>query len=476
MGSPFGFVGPTYKARSLRIGAEECVNLIPSPVANGLKKELAYYAVPGFSVFATLTDGPVRAQFYEDGRYFVVGGGTLFEVAWDGTVTSRGSVTNDGRPAWFASNGAQGHQLAIVTGNAVFILDTLTNVLTRVTDAECPSPAATGLFTDGYFIILNGSTGLIALSALFDGFSYDGTEVALRSTVSDRVIHILKDHDEVWLMGTKTMEPWRNTGDTFPFAPIEGARVERGLLVPPTACNVNKGFAFLSDGPSVWYVEQSAATQISTPAIDDMLRSYASVNDAEGYAREYGGNVCYVLMLPTAKTTLVYNFTTNLWHEERAWDANLGRWSAHPARSYCRAFGEFDLVGDRSNGIVYKLLETVHDFNGSPRRWLRRAPHIGTGARRMFHDRLHLDCEMGVGISTGQGSNPQVMLRYSDDWGKTYSSEEWLALGAGGEYGATAEAWGLGAAEGPRVYELSGSDPVAIAIRDMTVDIRQGSV
>lgn len=475
----FGFVGPTYRDLFRRVGVEECINLYPAPVPNaGSAKPAVLVGVPGLVSFADATSygSSVRAEFYEDGRAFAVVGDAFLEISAAGVVTSRDTVNNDGRPATIVSNGAQGHQILIISGNEGWIFDTSANTLTAITDVDFPAVAATAVFIDGYFIVVNGSTGAIALSALYDGLSWDGTDVGLRSTVSDQVVSILKDHDELWLLGTKTLEPWRNTGATFPFEPIEGARVERGVMVPPTAINVNKGFAFLDAGGSVWYVEQSTPTQISTPAIDAMLASYDTLNDAEAYTYEWLGSVFYCLLLPTARTTLVYNFATNLWHEERSWNTSSGQWAAHLLRNHCWAFNTTHLVGDRSSGTIYRLSSSVYDFAGTPRRWLRRTPHIGDGLRRIFHDRLQLDMEAGVGLLSGQGSDPQVMLRYSNDWGATWSGERWAGIGARGNYGAQAEWWGLGSTTGARVYEVSGSDPVPVAIRDADLTFRAGAI
>ena len=79
---------------------------------------------------------------------------------------------------------------------------------------------------------------------------------------------------------------------------------------------------------------------------------------------------------------------------------------------------------------------------------------------------LQLDCETGVGIVTGQGSDPEVMLRWSDDGGHTWSYEHWRKMGKLGEYGYRTIWRRLGMTEKirDRVYELSGTDPVKLAI------------
>jgi hypothetical protein len=61
------------------------------------------------------------------------------------------------------------------------------------------------------------------------------------------------------------------------------------------------------------------------------------------------------------------------------------------------------------------------------------------------------------------GYDPQAMLRWSDDSGHTWSSEHWASMGKIGEYGYRTFWRRLGSSR-DRVYKVSGTDPVKIAI------------
>jgi hypothetical protein len=54
---------------------------------------------------------------------------------------------------------------------------------------------------------------------------------------------------------------------------------------------------------------------------------------------------------------------------------------------------------------------------------------------KIFAGELEVDFEAGTGLTTGQGSNPIVRMSYSDDGGRTYSSEFSRSIGKIGEYG-----------------------------------------
>ena len=69
----------------------------------------------------------------------------------------------------------------------------------------------------------------------------------------------------------------------------------------------------------------------------------------------------------------------------------------------------------------------------------------------------------GYAISS---TDPRVMLRWSDDGGHTWSNEHWASMGKIGEYGKRV-IWrrlGMTTKLRDRVYEISGTDPVKIAI------------
>jgi hypothetical protein len=71
-----------------------------------------------------------------------------------------------------------------------------------------------------------------------------------------------------------------------------------------------------------------------------------------------------------------------------------------------------------------------------------------------------------VSLAITDGADPQMMLRWSDDGGHTWSNEHWQPVGRIGAT-QTRVIWNrLGATlkSRDRVYEVSGADPVVTAI------------
>lgn len=109
-----------------------------------------------------------------------------------------------------------------------------------------------------------------------------------------------------------------------------------------------------------------------------------------------------------------------------------------------------------------------------PIRRLRRAPHIHAGMDWLYYALLELDIESGVGLESGQGSDPQIMLRWSDDGGHTWSNEHWVSAGKIGKYQQRAIWNKLGRAR-DRVFEISMSDPVKWVIIGARLNITKGT-
>ena len=77
----------------------------------------------------------------------------------------------------------------------------------------------------------------------------------------------------------------------------------------------------------------------------------------------------------------------------------------------------------------------------------------------MIVDELFIDMETGVGLASGQGSDPQAMLTVSRDGGRTFGNELWTTIGAVGAYTARVVWRRLGLAR-DWVFRVRITDPV----------------
>ena len=128
------------------------------------------------------------------------------------------------------------------------------------------------------------------------------------------------------------------------------------------------------------------------------------------------------------------------------------------------------IVGDYENGKLYAFDLDQYSDDGAIQKWLRSWRALPAGQnnlKRTTQHSLQLDCESGVGIDgTGQGADAEVMLRWSDDGGHNWSNEHWRSMGKIGQTGRRV-LWrrlGMTMKLRDRVYEISSTDPVKVAI------------
>ncbi len=90
---------------------------------------------------------------------------------------------------------------------------------------------------------------------------------------------------------------------------------------------------------------------------------------------------------------------------------------------------------------------------------MRRCPHLTSDLQRQFFHNLQIQFQPGVGLQTGQGSDPEFILRWSNDGGFTFGNDHIVKIGKAGKYKNRAIKRRLGYAR-DRVYEVVVTDPV----------------
>lgn len=445
------------------------VNLFPEIVPEAGKEPAFLNRAPGLKLLATVGSGPIRGVWAfspDDNTAFVVSGTQLYKINGTYTATLIGNVSGTG-PVSLADNGTQ---LFIACNGPSYIYNNTTNAFGQITDPDFPG-AATVCYLDGYFVFNEPNSQKMWITSLFDGTSIDPLEFASAEGSPDGLTAVASNFREVWAFGTNSVEVWYNSGATdFPLQRIQGAFNELGLAAPYSVAKMDNGLFWLGRdrrGQGIVYRANGYLGQrISTHAVEWQIQQYEDMTDAIAYTYQQDGHSFYVLVFPTANATWVYDVSTQAWHE-RAGFVN-GEFTRH--RGNCQmSFQGKPVIGDFENGNIYSFdLDNFSD-NGSTQKWLRSWRALPTGQnnlKRTSQHSLQLDIESGVGLNSGQGSDPEVMLRWSDDGGHTWSNEHWSKIGKIGQFYRRVfwRRLGMTLKLRDRVYELSGTDPVKISI------------
>ena len=343
-----------------------------------------------------------------------------------------------------------------------------------------PNPVM-GAYQDGFGLVMFSNSNKIAASNALDLSVWYGLSFGVADGNAENAVALANIHREVWVFKSTVIEVWDDTGAyPFPFARNEGVYPEVGCAAPFSVAQAGEFLIFLAQTKMgdrrVCMMEGYKPVFISTAAIEQLIAPYATVSDAIGYAYEQQGHIFYVLTFPSGNETWVYDLTESsrvgmpIWHKRAAF-AN-GQFSRHWGNCYA-FFNETHLVGDYQSGNVYYFSLGAATDNGQQRKWLRswRALPKPTDRPLTFHS-LRIDMETGIGVTAG--TNPQAVLRWSDDGGHTWSSERYAAAGTPGQtaqrvmfrrLGSTRRNSGL-----DRTFELSSTDVFQVGLIGAELD------
>lgn len=455
-------VGPSNAERSLPFDAQRSINLYPVMDQQG-KEVSALYGTPGLSSFAVAGLGPIRGAFAAaNGRGFVVSGNTLYELSSDGTATSRGTLGSITSIITMADNGVQ---LAVCDGTSLYILTYATNVFIQVTDVDFPG-SSTVAFIDGYFAISVPSSKEFFLSALYDGTSWDALQFASKEGSPDNLNRVHNAIGLLWLFGDKSIEVWSNIGGAgFPFARIAGAKIETGCAAPYSVASLDNSVFWVGRNMDGWGMVYRAngftPQRISNNSIEYLLQKVADLSQLRSYTYQEDGHMFYVLTGDGMSTTLVYDVTTGQWHE-RAYLNPEGGFETHLSTCHMFIFDKH-LVGSRNDGNIYEMSLDYFDDDGEPLKAQRIFTHLYNEGKYIRLGNLEVDFESGVGLQSGQGSDPVCWLEVSEDLGRTYGNEMSASIGAVGQY-RTRAVWRKLGGGYAFTLRLSITDPVKRAI------------
>jgi hypothetical protein len=207
--------------------------------------------------------------------------------------------------------------------------------------------------------------------------------------------------------------------------------------------------------------------RISTHAIEETFRKFPRLDDCIGYCMMVDGHVWYTMCFPEADQTWVYDMTNNQWHQT-AWLDDLGQERRHRADQYAFAY-TLNIVNDHENGNLYALdMDTFND-NGRPIKHVLSFPRMieADDHRQIFQNFI---AELATGETTKPLANTDMVLKWSDDKGRTYSNGMVQSLGGMGQYAKFVKWQRLGVSRN-RVFRLEWTTDAMVAIQGAFVNV-----
>lgn len=468
-----------YKSRSVNITAEERINLFPEKTGVDKYGSPVYSIIgtPGTSLFVTLGDAPVRGMIRSaNGTFVAVAGSTVYTITSGGTATNIGTIGTTSGLVKMADNGAE---VMITDGNLAYYTDLSTvteisDLTTIISDNSYDGPVWCTA-QDGYLMVAFPNSQNWHLSAVDDASSWSSLDFVSADGRPGYIKAIISHRDELFVLKDSSYEWWYNSGNAdFPFERHQGAEGEIGTFAQYSVDRIDnnlffmganeqgQGRAFIMDGYTPITITNSDMSYIFSKMTD--------VTDCEAYTYQKEGHVFYVLNFETDDQTWVYDVTEGLWHRRGYLNNTTNALERQRGHLQCH-FNQKDYVGDYESGNIYELDSDTYTDNSQEIQRTLTLPHVKNKGKRLFISNFQLEMETGVGLQSGQGSDPQAMLYISKDGGHTWFGGLWNDIGVVGDYETRVKWHRLGSAVSAWTPKIVISDPVKIVITGAYINV-----
>ena len=469
-------------AYSLALANQLCTNWIPVNAQQPALSQRVLFGTPGIVQIATTgssgTDAN-RGSWDLAGIPYYVNGGNLYRLdrsfvsgVETFTTTNLGTISGSGRVS-MADNGTQ--LMVLVPGGKGYIYTT-TGGLSEITD---PDFSANGnpqhvVYIDGYFACTTDTKKWI-VSSLNDGTAWSALDFGSAESDPDPIVAPIVYNNQIYLTGGETTEGSQNIGGSgFPFQ-RSGLYLDKGCYAPFTLVSTNQMFFMIGGGKNekaaVLAYQGGQFVKVSNDAVDNVLNGYSDNELNAAFSMAWGDRGQYFVSFSFTDRTLIYNMTTNLWHEAKSsiiddnGDTQQVRWRVN---SLVTAYG-YTLVADSQDGRIGRIdPNTYTEYSMSIIRLFSVQPLYNSG-KSFRIPKIELTMEAGVGNSVCE--KPVISLAISED-GKIYDYERTRYIGSIGKYGQRTIWRKNGRVPKFGIFQFRLSDPVKPVVIKLEVDIK----
>jgi hypothetical protein len=417
------------------LGGDKSVQFSPARLRNVYmtKSEsngrIAWHDLPGLKPFGTGTDADRGSYVFADERYLVQGTVLYKENAY-GVRTSLGSVLGDDR-ATFSDDGTI---LAIVANNTLYKYNGVS--VTTVSQSVITNPSWI-TFTNNTFI-MGGDGQKFATSDTGDLDTWNALNFATADERSDDLIRGYVFQGLIYLFGSSSTESWYYSGTGNPPVNRRGSSLQDiGIAGKHAVTNSDAYIYWLGDDRRVYKGVGVSSTPVNTSSVSEIIEGYNQVSDCIMSSYTIKGQVFVLLKFTSAGDALLYSETNDYWvtlssgtdrYTRAAWIGNSVQFCYNK-----------NLVTDAVSGNTYEMDFDTYTDNGEARlRILAGNPingaMIGVPQNQITFSSMVIPMQTGVGLATGQGSDPEIICEISPDGGQVFESEDFVSIGVMGDY------------------------------------------
>ena len=460
---PFNIIGGTHENRSRPVSVQNTTNMYLQ-VNEYSDKKASLQSFPGLLTQSEVTETDERGSHIMNEVAYRVVGNSLYEVDPSGSHTQRGFVTGDDRVIMEDD----GENLVIVS-DKVYVYSSFTNTFQENTNVNLKNVLSVTIINN-QFIYTTPDLSFIAQPGLpFDVSGLDG--IGAESS-PDKLVRDYVFNQTIYRFGARTLEPWYNKDSgTPPIDRVDGQQKTVGLVAINSVSNTDKAVYWLGDDKSIYRIRDYTEERVSDDTISNAIENMQRFDDAIGYTITLQGQDFYIITFPSENKTYLLNEMLG----KQGW-TNLSSTTQNTAYSATSAINVYNKTFVCSGGKwqTLELDEYTQDTEVMLRQrtsGMLQAKDFNLNSDSMVMSRLYLDIEQGIGLITGQGERPRLMVEVSIDGGRSYPHVAWMELGRQGEHTLRTEV-DLMARGQSFIFRLNMSDPVPLTIKGAWLKVK----
>lgn len=454
-------------------GYKRAINVFAADLKEPSDPPSVVLADPGMDLLVEISGSETRAIINIDNttQFAVVDNHIYSIVINDDTDTAVATSiletdSSVGKVRWAANP----TQIIIVDGTTTgYIITIAASTAAAVSDGDFVGGSDV-VFMDGYFIVIQPNTGVMQASALNDGTSWNAIDIATAEGKPDKLVGLVVDKRQLIAFGKESIEFWYNAGNAsgFPFSKVDGAFVDLGCVARDSICAIGNTVAWVDNRNVVNILNSYQPHPIASTELTALLQSASTSSDIYSFAYESQGHIFYAVTSPSLRKTMVYDIKTTLWHQTADYWNDVGFIESNVAvmERYKQTF----LAGEKYSGKIYKLNANTYTRGGVGIKRLFTTANYINEHKFVGINRLELRVDAGYGSSTGEGQDPYIEMRYSNDGGHTWSDFIAKSLGAQGVYNKQVEWRRLGSAR-EWMFEFTTAAPIKLSFIDIFADV-----
>jgi hypothetical protein len=447
-----------YGQESRGMPPEVCQNLFARTDAG---KRTRLHQVPGLEAKWTgFTGGTARGIFSRDGLLngdvFVVFGPSVWRVDQTGARTLAATIPDDNQPVRMESSLTE---LIIVSGGEVWSI-TAVNAQKVVLSFICRDVSIAG----DRFVYVESGTDKVYYSALLDGRTVNALNVFRIGSAPDGIVGVVSYSTDLYFFGVETIEIWSVTSQaSAPFVRRPGGVIEQGALSRDGICKKRGKIFFIGNDRLVYVLSGLDPVEISTNAISSKIDSLNEANRSKTalWSHDFDGQTFICLDIPTIGT-FVFDMNEQRWHRRKTYNSNLWRVFGAVTRFgntlvICR---DVATVGCMNRLVLTDLSDVIeYEFTASH--------PLDSGVFPTFKIFLRATYGEGAPVAT----EAKMLLAFSDDRGRSWTSDREFTLGKRGNFEADGFLTRLGMVRPPgRIYRFRMTDAYPLIVSSVWIN------